>query len=236
MAMGKGGPNYWWTEGDARRACEKALAGVTFLVTVPPTHQFRLIPGQRTVAGQWISDDSDFAGNLIAHITMSIDKLTLSPIPAERAAKAKKKSKDADTEVLYHATLEVSGLHYTVRKKVDSTWIDQNIDTVVRDMEVKPTTPEVQRYKQIQAESLHMGLLNDTWNSGNKSNSEAAKNALGITARTRMPADLDKVKGLIASVGATSLKGKSFTYTSAGAKKSNTEKVLTAHTVIITVT
>jgi len=35
MTMGKGGKNiYWYTEGDARRACEEALSKVTFLVTV----------------------------------------------------------------------------------------------------------------------------------------------------------------------------------------------------------
>jgi hypothetical protein len=28
MGMGKGGPNYWYTEGDARRACEEALGEV----------------------------------------------------------------------------------------------------------------------------------------------------------------------------------------------------------------
>jgi hypothetical protein len=172
MGMGKGGKNvYWYTEGDARRACEEALSKVTFLVTVPgaKNHQFQYIVGKRVVAGQWISEDSEFDTGLIAHITMTIDKLTLSLNDLTPSGeKGKSKRKEEEEQKTFHANLQVSGLHYTVRKKQDSDWLAENIKKVVADQQTKTNSAEVVKYKQIQTNSLHRGLNSSEWNSGNK--------------------------------------------------------------------
>jgi hypothetical protein len=217
MTMGKGGPNYWYTEGDARRACEKALGNVTFLVTVPPNHQFQFIIGKRVVAGQWISEDSEFDTGLIAHITMSIDKLTLSP----------------NKDETYRARLEVNNLHYTVRKKTDSDWLEKNIDNVVEDQGKKTKTDSatVIKYKEIQANSLHHGL-NGAWNSGNKEKNEGAKKALNYDTNFPLfPGDLDKVQGMISTVGGKALENKVFTYPT---KKKPVELAVSTASVVVT--
>jgi len=213
MVMGKGGKNvYWYTEGDARRACEEALGEVTFLVTVPPNHQFRLIPGKRVSAGQWISEDSEFDTGLIAHITMTIDKLTLSLSDVTSSGK-KGKSKEEEEPKTFHANLEVSNLHYTVRKKADSDWLAENIKKVEADQKTKTNSAAVSKYKQIQTNSLHRGLNSAEWNSGNKGKNPDARAALNFDATsTLFPGDLDKVKGLISTVGAEALKNKVFKY------------------------
>jgi hypothetical protein len=215
MTMGKGGKNiYWYTEGDARRACEEALSKVTFLVTVPPNHQFQFIVGKRVVAGQWISEDSEFDTGLIAHITMTIDKLTLSLNNLTPSGeKGKSKRKEEEEQITFHANLQVSGLHYTVRKKQDSDWLAENINKVVVDQKTKTNSAEVIKYKQIQTNSLHRGLNSSEWNSGNKGKNADARAALNFSATsTLFPGDLDKVKGLISTVGAEALKNKVFIY------------------------
>lgn len=165
------------------------MGKVTFVVTVAPNHQFHFIVGRRVVAGQWISEDSDFGPGLIAHITMSIDQMAL------------KSNKDKT----YHAEMLVNGLHYTVRKKADSDWLTENIDTVVADQESKKRTAAVLRYQEIQANSLHHGL-NGAWNSGNKEKNAGAKAALSYdTSFPLFPSDLDK-QGMISTVGAEALK------------------------------
>jgi hypothetical protein len=206
MASGKGGPNYWYTEIDARLACEKALGEVRFEVTVPPHHRFILIPGKRVVAGQWISEDSEFGKGMIAHITMSITDLVLSPSKEEGKGK-------------YHALLTVKNLHYTVRAKADSDWIEGNIKTILADQKNDPNSAFVRKYDEIQARSLHRGLVGQGWNSGNKTNNEIAKKALGDSF-TQLPENLDKVKGLICTVGAVALQGKTFEYVT---KKNSTQ-------------
>jgi hypothetical protein len=215
MTMGKGGKNtYWFTEGDARRTCEAALGKVTFLVTVPPNHQFQFIVGKRVVAGQWISEDSEFDTGLIGHITMTIDRLTLSLNDLKPSGeKGKSKRKEKEEPKTFHANLQVSGLHYTVRKKTDSDWLEKNIDKVVADQKKKTNSPEVIRYKQIQTNSLHRGLNSSEWNSGNKDKNADARAALNFSnTSTLFPGDLDKVKGMISTVGAEALKNKVFKY------------------------
>ena len=215
MGMGKGGPNYWYDGNDARTACEKVLGNVTFLVTVPPTHQFHFIPGKRVVGAQWISEDSQFDTGLIAHITMSIDLLTLRP------------TKDKT----YHAELQVAGLHYTVRKKADSDWLEQNISTVEADQRNKVESPAVQKYKEIQKNSLHMGLVSGVWNSGNKDNTNSAKQSLNYTTNQQLfPGDLDKVKGMISTVGAEALKNKTFTH---GKDKKKVELAVRTASIVV---
>jgi hypothetical protein len=219
MPSGKGGPNFWFTEEDARVACDGVFAGVTFQVTVPP-HQFVFIPGNRVVGGQWISEDCEFGNELIAHITMTISKLQLSP-SKEAGEEKTAKSKETKADKLYHALLSVEGLHYTVRSKTDSDWIAANIKKVVADQDSKKQTADVLRYESIQRNSLHLGLKGD-WNSGNKTNTAPAKLALGGPASiVQFPSNLDKVAGLISTVGAVAFQGKIFQYSS----KNNSEKV-----------
>jgi len=79
----------------------------------------------------------------------------------------------------FHANLQVSSLHYTVRKKEDSDWLAQNIDKVVADQKRKTNSQEVIKYKQIQTSSLHRRLNSSEWNSGNKDkNADASRTHL----------------------------------------------------------
>jgi hypothetical protein len=170
--------------------------------------------GKRVVAGQWISEDSAFDTGLIAHITMTIDKLTLSfnkVTPSGKKGKSQKK--EAEEPITFHANLQVSGLHYTVRKKQDSDWLAENINKVVADQKTSTNSAEVIKYKQIQTNSLHRGLNSSEWNSGNKGKNTDARAALNFSATSILfPGDLDKVKGLISTVGAEALKNKIFSY------------------------
>jgi hypothetical protein len=207
--MGSGGKDvFFYTKKDAISACEKALGKTTFRVTVPPGHTFVFESGERVCAEQWISSDSVFSNDtLIAHITMTICELRLH----------------RQTGDLFHAFLRIENLHYTVRKKADSDWISKNIVAVLNAQSKGgkgkgkgiPAAPEnpLERYNQIQATSMHRGLNNSSWNSGNKDQNEAAKVALNYANTFQLwPGDLDKVKGMIMSVGGEAMKMQTFTH------------------------
>ena len=111
--QGSGGKGrYWWTEGDA---CKELTAAKTpsFSILLQGTGlNFAFSTGDRLRGGSWISQDAKFQNDtLIAHVTMGIEKLSFSDDEATDGGRAK---------------LEIANFHFTVRRTVDSEWIETN--------------------------------------------------------------------------------------------------------------
>jgi hypothetical protein len=115
-----GSNSYWWTEGDAAKTIAAAMGTRKFEIKVPEdTKVFTFSSDDRFSGGTWISSDAKFSDDkLIAHVTMTIDRLAVAAGKDDDLAKS-------------HATLLITNLHYTVRRADDSQWIELNADTVL---------------------------------------------------------------------------------------------------------
>ncbi len=166
---GKGGKNrYWFTEGDARQACEEAWGNPRqFVLQLDGGLSVNFDVGQRGSAGQWVSSDTAYQ-NHVLHITITIDKLELT------------RGDDGFT-----AVLTLSNPHATMRSQADSHWIGQNIGAVLRAQAAgkratQQQTQLVQQYNQRQQRSLHAGTAKH-WSGGNKANTVTAAQHLGVS-------------------------------------------------------
>lgn len=184
LAKGRVGQNtFWFTKEDALRAYMQAIHGKALTVAVQgangliPSLRVTFIAGQRMSGAQWVSTDFHIGRGIVAHLTMSFNRLALKKQVLAPGSKLEKE--------IWNGSLELENLHLTLRAAADSRKIEENIGTVLAGKaknEKKRSAHEKEKiaeYNDIQHRSLHASHTGRL-HSGNKAYDAHAAKSLGI--------------------------------------------------------